>query len=200
MKRMREAAPTFWGLPYREQRFVREFLFDLSVPKAAARVGISENAAKDMLVKHTVRLAMDELMQTEAGVTRSRILQELGRIAFVDPTAIFTDGFGIKDLDEMTDDARAVIAGMKQTKYGMEIKLHSKLEALSMLAKIAGMLKDGPSVAVQANIQTNVNVGVMIAPEVASEEDWEARMREAGARDAAEIRKLTEAQGGDVQA
>lgn len=195
------ATPNYDALEPKQRAAVREFLVDFNQTRALTRAGYSKRTASQqgaqLFAKLKVRLAVDELMRVEAGVTRSRILEELARIAFADPIEIFDDAFGVRKLSEMTEGARAAIAGFKAGKYGDEIKLHDKVAALSVLARILGMLKDGQVVAVQNNnIQNNVNVGVMIAPQVATEEEWEARMREAGARDQEDIRKLVEAQIG----
>lgn len=48
----------------------------------------------------------------------------------------------VADTRDMSPGARALFAGIKQTKDGIEVKFHSKDKALEMIARHLGMLKD----------------------------------------------------------
>lgn len=48
----------------------------------------------------------------------------------------------IADTRDLSPGARALLAGIKQTKDGIEVKFHSKDKALELLARHLGMLKD----------------------------------------------------------
>lgn len=48
----------------------------------------------------------------------------------------------VADTRDLTPGARALLAGIKQTKDGIEVKMHSKEKALEMLARHLGMLTD----------------------------------------------------------
>ena len=71
---------------------------------------------------------------------------ELARIAFVDGStfATITARGKVKftPTDELTHDQRAVIAGVKNGKFGTEIKTNDKVRALELLGKHLGMFKD----------------------------------------------------------
>lgn len=176
--------PALDALEPRQQRFVREYLVDLNGTKAARRAGYSEKAAQEqasrLLSKAMVAAAVAELLAIETGVTRTRVIHELARLAFSDIGDVADvdakGNFKLKAFAKMQPDARVAIASIKQkpNEYGQEreIKLHDKLGALNTLAKVTGLLRDAPAVA----IQNNINVGVMMAPEVASEDEWEAEM------------------------
>lgn len=48
----------------------------------------------------------------------------------------------LEDTRDLSPNARALLAGMKQTKDGVEVKLHSKEKALELVAKHLGMLNE----------------------------------------------------------
>jgi phage terminase small subunit len=174
----------------KRQRFVRQYMVDLNATRAAKRAGYSEKSAKEiayeMMADAKVAAAISELLALEAGVTRSRVVQELARIAFADPADVMdvdeAGNFSLRPFSEVSEDARAAIASIKQkpNEHGeeRELKLHDKLGALNILARATGLLRDAPSV----NINASVNVGVMVAPEVATEEDWEREAKVEQAR------------------
>jgi phage terminase small subunit len=170
--------------------FVREWLLDFNATGAAKRAGYSPKSAKDkgyqLLCKPEVRAAADELLRVSGGVTRSRVVEEIARIAFADPADVMTvdeDGnFYLRPFRDIPIEARTAIASIKQKpgEHGpeREIKLHDKVAALNLLAKATGLLREAPIL----NLNTNVHVGVMVAPQVASPEDWEAQMKADQAR------------------
>jgi phage terminase small subunit len=184
--------PFFDALEPKRQKFVREWLVDFNGTKAAIRAGYSKKSANEqaaqILAKLSVRAAVDELMRIEAGVTRSRILEEAAAIAFADPNDVMeVDRHGdvrLRPFDEIEPHARRAIASIKQkpNEYGQEreLKLHDKIAALQLLARATGLTKDAPAIAVQTNVTTNV--GVLVVPAVLSESEWEAQMRGEAAR------------------
>jgi len=100
----------------KQKRFIEEYLVDLNATQAAIRAGYKKTFAKDQgyenLTKPHIQEAIQEAMERRSArtqITQDRVLQELGRIAFVDPRKFF-DSKGklipVADLDE--DTARAV--------------------------------------------------------------------------------------------
>src|SRR4051812_34623469 len=91
---MEEAHPTAelpaWArrLTPRRFAFVKEYLVDLSPRRAAQRAGLSttpngaSSVAKRMLLEPEVAQAIADALVDQAGVTQSRVLQELAAIAF----------------------------------------------------------------------------------------------------------------------
>jgi phage terminase small subunit len=79
---------TLNGLTPKQQAFVREYLVDLNGAAAARRAGYSENSAKQIasenLTKLDVMMAIEEAFAALGGITRIRIVDELGAIAFSD--------------------------------------------------------------------------------------------------------------------
>ena len=77
----------------RQERFCQEYLIDLNATQAYIRAGYSartaHNCASRLMAKAGVRTRIDELMAVRSrrtGVTQERVVRELARIAFVDPT------------------------------------------------------------------------------------------------------------------
>jgi phage terminase small subunit len=72
----------------KQEAFVREYLVDLNGAAAARRAGYSENSAKQIasenLTKPDVMMAIEEAFASLGGITRIRIVDELGAIAFAD--------------------------------------------------------------------------------------------------------------------
>ena len=136
----------------RQQRFVDEYLIDLNGTQAAIRAGYSQKTANQIAaeylakpnIAHTVAVAM-AARSARTGVTQDRVVRELARIAFVDPTKVvdFCTGM-IKP--NLTEDDRAALAGVK-VKDGdsgteREVKLADKLKALELLGKHLNLFTD----------------------------------------------------------
>jgi phage terminase small subunit len=139
-------------LTHKQQRFVEEYLIDLNATQAATRAKYSKKTAFRMgaenLQKPAIMNAIQEAMARRSArttVTADRVVLELARIAFVDPTIVidFATGTVRRDLSE---DDRAVLAGVKvkdgDTFTEREVKLCDKLRALEMLGKHLCMFTD----------------------------------------------------------
>lgn len=74
------------GLTGKQKRFVQEYLVDLNGSKAALRAGYSAASCRSIasknLDKPEIARAIDLAMAMDPGVTRTRIVDELGKIAF----------------------------------------------------------------------------------------------------------------------
>lgn len=73
----------------------------------------------------------------------------VGYDATLEPNPVCMECFGegegrlfVADTRDLSPGARALFAGIKQTKDGLEVKVHSKDKALEMIARHLGMLKD----------------------------------------------------------
>lgn len=88
------ASPQLEALNHRQQLFVREYLVDLNGTQAAIRAGYSPAAAKetayDNLTKPHIMAAIDAALMELGGITRARVVDELGAIAFADIGQIVT--------------------------------------------------------------------------------------------------------------
>ena len=136
----------------KQQRFVEEYLIDLNATQAAIRAGYSaknaDNISSDLLGKSQVSEAIyrkmdDRSRRTE--ITADRVLIELASIAFADITdyvQVITGSVIVADTDSLTTEKRKALAGIKQGKDGIEVKLHDKLKALELLGKHLGTFKE----------------------------------------------------------
>ena len=139
-------------LPVKRQAFVKEYVLDFNATQAALRAGYSERTAKAqgsrLLTYADVQAAIQEataarFRKNEA--TAERVIEEYRRIAFADTTnAIYIKGghVYVTDTDQLTDEQKAAIAEISETKDGIKVKFHSKQAALDALAKHLGLFTE----------------------------------------------------------
>ncbi len=115
------------------------------------------NASK-MLDKAKIALRVQELRQQAAArseISMGRVLQEYGRLAFLDMRKAFHPNGNLKDVTELDDDTAAAVAGIEfedvfdgvgrdRTKIGIlrKVKLSDKKGALDSITKILGGFVD----------------------------------------------------------
>ena len=136
-------------LTAKQNRFCEEYMIDLNATQAAIRAGYSVKTANEqgsrLLANVSVQREIERLKAERSrrtGITSDRVLQELAKIAFVDPATVI-------DLDTMTvistdPNDTAAIASIRQKtfptnagKEGIEreIKLYDKIRALELLGR-----------------------------------------------------------------
>jgi phage terminase small subunit len=140
----------------KRRRFVEEYLIDLVGTQAAIRAGFSvKNADKiasqllgDTRVSTCIKMAMAERSK-RTGITADRVLEELAKIAFVNPDDFIDLNEGTVMSGSHRNDT-AAIASVKvktiPTENGdiveREVKLLDKVKALEMAGKHVGMFTD----------------------------------------------------------
>lgn len=123
-------------------------------PKVKAQIDLAEDKVKDKIA----------IIADKYAVTQERIIEEITKIAFSDPTQIQSwgpDGITVKPSSELTDEQKATVAEVHEMRgmHGttMKVKQYDKLRALVDLGKAIGMFKDekdsGPKMAVQFVIE-----------------------------------------------
>ena len=150
-------------LTNKQKVFVNEYLKDLNATRAYKtaykNIKSEETAAtngskllRNTKVAEEIQKRMDErAKRTE--ITQDKVLKEIARLAFTDITSIvsvkkFKTNIGeyskvvIKDFSELTEDQRACISGVKETKLGIEVSFCSKERALELLGRHLGMFND----------------------------------------------------------
>ena len=160
----------------KQQLFVEEYLVDLNATQAAIRAGYSEKTSYaigiENLKKPQIASAIQSAMEKRSDrttVSQDKVVRELARIAFVDPTKVLDFSRGTV-LSNLTEDDRAVIAGIK-VKDGLytterEVKLLDKLRALELLGKHLGMFTD--------NFNFKGMIPVTIVDDIGKEETQDA--------------------------
>ena len=137
------------ALTPKQQSFVEEYVIDLNATQAAIRAGYSEKTAysigNENLSKPVITDAIAQIRTTIAKrneITVDRIVEEYRRIALANTTdAIYIkDGHAyVEDTESLTEEQRAAISEIQETKDGIRIKFHSKTAALDALGKHLGM-------------------------------------------------------------
>lgn len=151
----------------KQERFTQEYLIDLNATQAAIRAGYSERTANEqgarLLANVSVRSAIEAAKAARAErthITQDRVLQELARIAFFDLRTLYREDGSLKAMNELDDDAAAVLAGVDvvETKgnaamggedglrhipeFVKKVKIPDKVGALGLAMRHLGMLKD----------------------------------------------------------
>jgi phage terminase small subunit len=82
------------NLNVRQREFVKQYLVDLNATRAAIRAGYSVHTAKEIgyqnLQKPHIARAIDAALAKFGGITRTRLLKELGLVAFADIGKVVT--------------------------------------------------------------------------------------------------------------
>lgn len=139
----------------KQKIFANEYLIDLNATRAyrVAYPSVKKDetaaaAATRMLRNVKVAAYIQERMrerQKRTEITQDRVLQELAAIAFAKATDYAEVENGqviIKDTVNLDEQQVKAIAGIKEGKYGIELKLNGKEKALELLGRHLGMFKD----------------------------------------------------------
>lgn len=143
-------------LTSKQTRFCEEYLIDLNATQAAIRAGYSvesagtistENMQKPLIRAHIDKALAERSKRT--GINADRVIQELAKIALVNPTDVINaDDATIKGAANRDDTAAILSVKVKKipTEDGeiveREIKMADKIKALELLGKHLGMFKD----------------------------------------------------------
>ena len=122
---------------------------DVCGPKLLGTIGIQAELA---------RIRASQLKTLE--VTKDRVLEEIARLAYVDPSKLFDEHGKLKPVPALDENTRRAIASMKilrtnlvsgdgQREETHEVKLWDKPKALEMLAKHLGLYSDSAQGPVQ---------------------------------------------------
>lgn len=137
-------------LTEKQKRFVQEYLVDLNATAAAKRAGYSKKTADrigpELLGKTCVSAAIHEAIrkrEKRTEITQDQVLKELASIGFArgtDYAQIQPDGHvNLTPTEALTEGQKAAVLGVRETQYGVEIKLADKVRALELLGKHLGM-------------------------------------------------------------
>lgn len=138
----------------KQRIFADEYLIDLNATRAYkiayTRVKNDEVARANssrMLTNANVASYIAERMearQKRTEVTQDRVIEELAAIAFARATdfAQIDGNVVLTDTADLTESQTKAIAGIKEGKFGIELKLNDKEKALELLGRHLGMFKD----------------------------------------------------------
>lgn len=146
----------------KQKLFIEEYLIDLNATQAAIRAGYSPKTAAEtgykLCHKSSISYAIARAMAERSrrtGITQDRVLRELARVAFINPTDVLDLNTAEVKADADENDLKA-ISGVKvkyiphkdydeegepvyETAIEREVKFCDKLKALDMLCKHLGM-------------------------------------------------------------
>ncbi len=144
------------ALTKKQKLFVEEYLIDLNATQAAIRAGYSTQTAQqtgsENLSKPVIKNAIDKALAERSkrtGVNADRIVQELAKLAFINPTDVINMDEATVRGDANRDDT-AAISSVKvktiPTEDGniteREVRTYDKIKALELLGKHIGMFTD----------------------------------------------------------
>ncbi len=148
----------------RQRKFIDLFINSGNASKSFTNAGFKDRnpnvAAYNLLQKPHIA---DEVEKRRAeiaednGITAAKIINELGKIAFLKSTDVFSYGKQVietedgpqkisvaylKPQEELTDAALSSICSIRETRTGLEIKLYDKQKALETLSRYVGLSND----------------------------------------------------------
>ena len=152
----------------KHELFCQEYLVDLNATQAYIRAGYKANSAESnssaLMRNHKIFTRVNELLAARSvrvGISQDRVLRELARIAFLDPTQLANMDNATISANASEDD-RAAIASVK-VKSGedfteREIKFADKLKALELMGKHLGMYTD--KIDMRGNLSGDVKITI----------------------------------------
>ena len=163
------AKPPTETLRPKHARFVQEYLVDLNATQAAIRAGYSAKTAdregyrllRNAEISAAVQAGQQARLQ-EAGLTATRVLEELRRVGFMNIRGLFEADGRLKPVTEWSEEHLAAVASVDIVTVAREdappaqvheLRLWNKVAALDTLAKHFGLLKERLEVEGPASIQ-----------------------------------------------
>lgn len=132
----------------RQEEFCRQYLIDLNGKQAAIRAGYSARTAEFQASRLLSNVKVQDYLQhvqaearKRTDITRDEVLSELAAILRAKLTDYLDfDGKTIrfKDLATLPEAQIKAIEGIKETKAGIELKLHGKSWTIERICKILG--------------------------------------------------------------
>lgn len=151
------------GLNDKHKRFAIEYLKDLNATQAAIRAGYSKNSAASQ-GERLLRNAEIKALTQQKGktifqaldISVERVLNEIARLAFLDPRKFYDENGNLKGITQLDDDTAAALAGMeveeayehfgkgqaKPTGILKKIKFADKSKNLEMLGRYHKLFTD----------------------------------------------------------
>ena len=135
----------------KQKRFVEEYLIDLNATKAAIRAGYSPRTAKQIgqenLTKPDLQAAIDRAMAERSrrtGINQDRVIQELAKIALVNPADVIDMDTATVKPDASRDDTACIASVKIRTLFSKdgpvierEVRFYDKVKCLELLGKHA---------------------------------------------------------------
>lgn len=164
-----------------QKRFCDEYVIDFNGTRAykvaypnCKKDETAKAAASRLLTNVNVMQYIQEqkeAMKEKIDVTKEQVINQLARIAFGDIRKLYNDSGGLKNIQDLDDDAAAIISGIETTEefdgygedreqigYTKKVKIASKDKALEMLGKYFGIFKEKIEIDSNKPFEVNINV------------------------------------------
>ena len=146
-------------LTEKQKKFADEWLKDLNGTRAykvayknTKSDHVAATAAGRLLRNVEVQKYIQEKQEERekrTEITQDMVLKELAKLAFTDRTGIVQikkssagDVVVIKSTDDLTEEQKALISGIKETKFGIEVTFYNKEKSLELIGRHLGMFND----------------------------------------------------------
>lgn len=165
------SSKTLNQLTTQQQIFIKELLAskDFNASEAARKAGYKHpgTVATKLLNNKLVAAAIGKAIYERSAkldITAERVLQELARIAFVNPQEMFTSQGTLLEISAMSEDTARAISGfdveVRTTNYGEEEtvtttikpRMWNKLEALKLLMAHLGLTLPGDKLKLEGSV------------------------------------------------
>lgn len=158
------------ALSKKRQRFCEEYLIDLNATQAAIRAGYSPKTANEQGARLLANVSIQKVIakaiaerSKRTGINQDRVIQELARIAFVNPDNVINSKDASVKEDASEDDLACIQSvkvkktdGAKGKSIEREVRLNDKMKALELLGKHLGMFKD------KVELETDMDLNIII--------------------------------------
>lgn len=132
----------------KQQAFCQQYLVDLNGKKAAVRAGYSARTAEFQASRLLSLVKVQQFLQQlqaearkRTDITKDEILAELANILRAKITDYLNfDGKKIqfKDFADLPESQIKAVEGIRQTRHGIELKLHGKAWTVEKICRILG--------------------------------------------------------------
>lgn len=163
----------------KQNRFCEEYLIDLNATQAVIRAGYSTKGASvtgaKLLTNTKIRARIDAAMAAQSrrtGISADRVVRELARLAFVNPSDVIDTNKATVKHDASRDDTAAIssikikVSDSEQgSSIEREIRLTDKNKALELLGRHLGMFNDKLNVTGDAVVKIIDDVPQDVVPD-----------------------------------
>ena len=164
-----------------QKRFCDEYLIDLNATRAyksaypscqkdeTARANSSRLLTKANIQEYIQE--QKEQLKEKVDVTKEQVIKQLARIAFGDIRKLYNENGGLKNIQDLDDEAAAIVSGIETTEefdgygedreqigYTKKVKIASKDRALEMLGKYFGIFKEKVQIDSDKPFEVNINI------------------------------------------
>ncbi len=142
------------ALTEKQKNFCHEYLVDLNATLAYKRAGYAGSliaaraSSSTLLANPNIQVEIQRLQELRArrtDITADRVLTTIGAIAFTPITEVLNvsgNKVTVTNSEEWSPSTRLAVESIRESKDGITVKMHNKVDALGKLMQHLGMLSD----------------------------------------------------------